>query len=135
MGDEGARTFPVVCGFEGGPSPDGSSLLVEATGFDGSVTRFAIPVENVKHVVAFLLAWAGTIGDNQPYGDESDRVGAGILPIPATSIAIGEPSGGEGYIGISVGCAELVFSLPLSAFGPLGQTLLMAAEPPSMLRS
>jgi hypothetical protein len=32
-------------------------------------------------------------------------LGARIMPIPATSIAVGEPSGQEGYIGISVGRA------------------------------
>jgi hypothetical protein len=48
------------------------------------------------------------------------------MPIPATSIAIGEPSGQEGYIGISVGRAELVFSLPLASFGPLGRTRMLA---------
>ena len=51
------------------------------------------------------------------------------MPIPATSIAIGAPSGQEGYIGISVGRAELVFALPLASFGPLGQTLMMAGMP------
>jgi hypothetical protein len=51
------------------------------------------------------------------------------MPIPATSIAIGAPSGQEGYIGISVGRAELVFTLPLASFGPLGQTLMMAGTP------
>jgi hypothetical protein len=51
------------------------------------------------------------------------------MPIPATSFAIGAPSGEEGYIGISVGRAELVFAVPLASFGPLGQTLLMAGTP------
>jgi hypothetical protein len=54
-------------------------------------------------------------------------VAEGSLPIPATSIAIGEPNGDEGYLGISVGRAELVFSLPVSSFGPLGESLLMAS--------
>jgi hypothetical protein len=60
---------------------------------------------------------------------------AGSLPIPATSIAIGEPNGDEGYLGISVGRAELVFSLPVSSFGPLGQSLLMAGTPPTTMPS
>ena len=119
---------PVIYAFDGEPSEDGSLLHVNATAFDGRVIRFAIPTDNVKHCIAFLLAWVGTIsaGSGEPTDTESAAVGEGIIPIPATSIAIGEPSGQEGYIGISVGRAELVFSVPLASFGPLGQTLLMA---------
>jgi len=121
--------FPVIYSFEGGPSADGQMLLVRATGFDASVTSFAIPVDNVKHFVAFLLAWVGTLGE---VNGETPADAAGetrIIPIPATSIAIGAPSEDEGYIGISVGRAELVFALPLASFGPIGQTLMMAGTP------
>jgi hypothetical protein len=48
---------PVIYSFEGGPSGDGRTLLIKATGFDASVTSFAIPIDNVKHFIAFLLAW------------------------------------------------------------------------------
>jgi hypothetical protein len=135
MAEEGERTFPIVCAFDGGPSPDGMSLFVEATTIDGRVLRFAIPVDNVKHVITFLLAWTGAISAGLPEADGANRIGVGIPPIPATAIAIGEPSAGEGYIGISVGRAELLFSLPVSALGPLGQTLLMAAGPVSAVPS
>ena len=120
--------MPIIYAFDGEPSEDGSLLHVNATAFDGRVIPFAIPTDNVKHFIAFLLAWVGTIsaGAREPTDTESAAVGEGIIPIPVTSIAIGEPSGQEGYIGISVGRAELVFSVPLASFGPLGQTLLMA---------
>jgi hypothetical protein len=130
MSDETA-SFPVICQFDGRPSDDGAILLVKATAFDGSAVSFAIPIDNVKHFIAFLLAWVGTISETHatvPGDDENALVGTAIMPIPATSIAIGEPSGPEGYIGISVGRAELVFALPLASFGPLGRTLLTAGE-------
>lgn len=129
MVDQGAAEFPFIYSFDGGPSADGAALLVEATGFDGSVTRFAIPVDNVKHFIAFLLVWIGTISVRQEESDETEAAMRNTLPIPATSIVIGEPSGTEGYIGISVGRADLVFSLPISAFGPIGRTLLIAGTP------
>jgi hypothetical protein len=135
MTDQGKLVFPVVHSLEGRPTDDGTALLVEATAFDGSVLRFAIPVGNVKHFIAFLLLWVGTISAGQAGNGDSDaaHVGEGSLPIPATSIAIGEPNGNEGYIGISVGRAELIFSMPVSAFGELGQSLLMAgATSPAM---
>jgi hypothetical protein len=119
--------FPVIHTFEGGPSADASTLLIRATGFDASVTSFAIPVDNVKHFIAFLLAWVGTI--SEATGDAAAAGEAQIMPIAATSVAVGAPSGEEGYIGISVGRAELVFALPLASFGPLGQTLMMAGTP------
>jgi len=119
--------FPVIHSFEGGPSADGQTLLVRATGFDASVTSFAIPIDNVKHFIAFLLAWVGTLSEANGGADAQGE--AQIIPIPATSIAIGAPSGEEGYIGISVGRAELVFALPLASFAPLGQTLIMAGTP------
>jgi hypothetical protein len=125
--DQGGPAFPIVHSLEARPSDDGVHLLVEATAFDGTVLHFAIPVDNVKHFIAFLLVWVGQISAGQGTGDEADAgMAAGSLPIPATSIAIGEPNGDEGYLGISVGRAELVFSLPVSSFGPLGQTLMMA---------
>ena len=130
MGDQSERQFPIVYSFDGAPSADGTALLVEATGFDGSVMRFAIPIDNVKHFIAFLLVWIGTISASRENGDDSEVAGGSTLPIPATSIAIGEPSGEEGYIGIAVGRAELVFSLPLSSLAPIGRTLLMAATGP-----
>jgi len=97
------------------------------------VLRFAIPVDNVKHFIAFLLLWVGTMSQSDNGDSDAAHVGEGSLPIPATSIAIGEPNGDEGYIGISVGRAELIFSMPVSAFGELGQSLLMAgATSPAM---
>jgi hypothetical protein len=139
MTDQSRAQFPIAYSFEGGPSADGTAMLVQAIGFDGSATRFAIPIDNVKHFIAFLLVWVGTISagqqdDDETGGDETGgdetRVAAGsTLPIPATSIAIGEPNGNEGFIGISVGRAELLFSLPVSAFAPIGQTLLLASKP------
>src|SRR5262245_16532068 len=120
MTDPGKLVFPIVQSLDGRPSDDGTALLVEATGFDGSVLRFAVPIDNVKHFIAFLLVWVGAISEGQrksdvPSDDATDNmVAEGSLPIPATSIAIGEPNGDEGYLGISVGRAELVFSLPVS---------------------
>ena len=131
MTDQGKLNFPIVHSLDARPSDDGVSLLVEATAFDGNVLRFALPVDNVKHFIAFLLVWVGTISAGQA-SDGDDRAAdtsEGSLPIPATSIAIGEPNGNEGYIGISVGRAELIFSMPVSAFGELGQSLLMASAP------
>jgi hypothetical protein len=133
MTDDGTRAFPIIHALDGRPSDDGTALLVEATAFDGNVLRFAVPIDNVKHFIAFLLVWVGTISAGQAGGDDPEAAATeSSLPIPATAIAIGEPNGAEGYIGISVGRAELVFSLPVSAFGPLGESLLMAgASPPA----
>ena len=133
--DQNGKRFPIVYAFDGAPSADGSALLIEATGFDGSVMRFAIPIDNVNHFIAFMLVWIGTISAGQDEGDETALTGGSTLPIPATSIAVGEPNGNEGYIGISVGRAELVFSLPVSAFAPIGRTLLMAGTPTTMAPS
>jgi hypothetical protein len=123
--DKGRQVYPIVHSLAGRPADDGSTLLLEATAFDGNVLRFAIPVDNVKHFIAFLLVWVGTISAGQSGGEDGGATEAS-LPIPATSIAVGQPNGDEGYLGISVGRAELIFSLPVSALGPIGQSLLMA---------
>jgi hypothetical protein len=114
-------TFPIIHTLQGGPSEDGNMLLVEAATFEDKVLRFAIPIDNVQHVIAFLLIWVGKISAAQ-----ENRPETGSLPIPATSISIGEPHGDEGYLGISVGRAELMFSVPASALVSVGQTLLLA---------
>ena len=132
MTEQGKFGFPIIHSLEGGPSADGVAMLVEATAFDGSVLRFAIPVDNIKHFVAFLLVWAGEIGEGQSDIDHAEgSETCNTLPIPATSFSIGEPDGDKGYLGISVGRAELVFSLPVSALKPLGQSLLLAGTSPS----
>ena len=68
--------FPLIYAFEGGPSADGQTLLVRATGFDASVTSFAIPVDNVKHFIAFLRAWVGTISAAGHAGERRADVSA-----------------------------------------------------------
>jgi hypothetical protein len=84
----------------------------------------------VQHFVAFLLISVGKIGVMR--GDQiSDGPIGQCPPVPATSIAIGEPEGDEGYLGIAVGEAEIVFSIPLSAFGELGRTLLTLSAKPN----
>jgi len=135
MAETGKFVFPIIYSLDGHPSPDGAAMLVEATAFDGTVVRFAIPVNNVKHFIAFLLMWVRTISAG--LADSGDVAGEteDSLPIPVTSIAVGEPQGEEGYLGISVGRADLVFSLPLSAFGPLGQSLLLAGKPSNVTAS
>jgi hypothetical protein len=129
MTGDDPRRFTIVHSLEGSPSDDGEALLVEATGFDGSVVRFAIPVDNIQHFVAFLLVWAGTMNAGAPGGDAVSQTPQNTLPIPATAVSVGEPEGDEGYLGISVGRAELIFSVPLSAFGLLGRSLMTAGTP------
>lgn len=123
-----APVFPLMYSFEGGVSEDGSAFLVEGTSFGGEVVRFALPLDNIQHLVAFLLIWARNLSPNEPLAPD-DNSSSSKLPIPATSIAVGFPEGGEAYIGISVGLAELVFSLPTSALEPVGQSLILAGAP------
>jgi hypothetical protein len=75
MMDQGGPVFPIVHSLEARPSDDGVTLLVEATAFDGSVLRFAIPVDNVKHFIAFLLVWVGQISAGQAGGDDTGAAG------------------------------------------------------------
>ena len=110
---------------QGGASPDGGSLLVEAATVDGEILRFAVALTDIQHLVAFLLVSAGKVTATQGLAATSpDSAAVMSLPIPVTAIDVGEPVGNEGYLGISVGRAELVFSVPMSAFDPLGRTML-----------
>src|SRR5262245_64770658 len=119
----GAVTYPLVRHAQGGPAPDNNALLVEAATADGEPVRFALSLADVQHFVAFLLISVGKIG-----AIRGDRISDGPIgqcpPVPATSIAIGEPEGGEGYLGIAVGEAEIVISVSLSDFGELCGTLV-----------
>jgi len=116
--------FPLVLQVQGGPSPDGRSLLVEAATVEGEMLRFAVALTDVQHFVAFLLVSAGKATAMQGLAAAPNPVAPMSLPIPVTAIDVGEPVGNEGYLGISVGRAELVFSVPMSAFDPLGRTML-----------
>lgn len=102
---------------------DGKALLVEGATADGEPVRFALSLTDVQHFVAFLLISVGKLSVAQ---DDYGRTA-----MPATSIAIGQPEGEEGYLGIAVGQAELVFSVPLSVFDELGRTLLTISAKPN----
>jgi hypothetical protein len=124
---EGSDDFPLVEFVRGGPSDDGGILFIEALTPRGPV-RLSIGLGDVQHLVSFLLVSAGkmtALSDGQfmpPPGN--------TRPIPATSISIGEPDGDEGYLGIEVGKAELLFAVPLSAFGPVARTMLTLSARP-----
>ena len=57
----GAALFPLVLQVQGGASPDGGSLLVEAATGDGEMLRFAVALTDFKQFVAFLLGSAGLL--------------------------------------------------------------------------
>jgi hypothetical protein len=125
-------TYPLMRFAQGGPAPDGKALLVEGATADGEPVRFALSLTDVQHFVAFFLISVGRLSvaqdDRAPSAD--DTVGQSP-PVPATSIAIGQPEGEESYLGIAVGQAELVFSVPLSVFDELGRTLLTISAKPN----
>jgi hypothetical protein len=102
----GAVTYPLVRHAQGGPAPDNNALLVEAATADGQPVRFALSLADVQHFVAFLLISVGKIGVMR--GDQIS----------------------DGPIG-QCGEAEIVFSIPLSAFGELGRTLLTLSAKPN----
>ena len=123
--------FPLVRNAQGGPSADGNALLIEAATAGGETIRFAVPLGEIQHFVSFLLVSVGKISAYQRLR-QIPEVPAGnpCRPIPATSIAVGEPEDGEGYLGISVGCSELLFAVPISAFEPVGRSMLLAGAQP-----
>ena len=57
----GAALLPLVLQVQGGASPDGGSLLVEAATGDGEMLRFAVALTDVQQFVAFLLVSAGLL--------------------------------------------------------------------------
>ena len=117
--------YPLVRYAQGGPAPDGKALLIEGATAEGGPVRFSLSLGDVQHFIAFLLVSVGQIGVTRgaptPIPDEAIQQSA---PVPATSIALGQPQGDQGYLGIAVGRAEIVFSIPLSAFDELGRTML-----------
>ncbi len=124
----GLAAFPLVHNAQGGPSADGRALLIEAATAEGEPMRFAVPLNEVQHFVSFLLFSVGRISAAQGLarGPDAEQRNP-CRPIPATSIAVGGPENGEGYLGISVGRAELLFSVPFSAFEPVGRSMLLAS--------
>lgn len=125
--------FPLVRLAQGGRSPDGKALLMEASMSDGRLLRFAIPLCDIQHFVSFLLVSADRISATREAQERSTtaEVPDGA-PIPVTSIAFGGVTGDEAYLEIAVGQAVLTFSVPLSALDPLARTMLtISARPDS----
>jgi hypothetical protein len=131
--DTGGETvFPVVHSAQGGPSPDGLALMVEGLTADGGKVRFALSLAEVQHFIAFLLVSVGKISALRVDDGEAALDTSNCRPIPATSIAIGEPQGDQGFFSVAVGQAELVFTIPLSSFDPIARTMLMAGAQPGV---
>jgi hypothetical protein len=136
MNDDRNVGFPLIRNARGGPSADGDNLLVETLTAEGQAVRFAVPLDEVKHFVSFLLVSVGKIAafqkerDQQRYGSLDASHSTPCRPIPATSIAIGEPEDDEGYLVMTVGQAELLFSMPISAFEPVARSMLLASVQP-----
>lgn len=125
-----AAQFPIVRHAECDPSAEGRLLRVAAQAEDGRVVRFALSIDEVQHFVAFLLVSVGKICALRPDQGLASLNTASCRPIPATSIALGEPRGEEGCLSIAVGQAELVFAIPLAVFEQVGRTMLtMSAQP------
>jgi hypothetical protein len=89
----GSALFPLVLQVQGGASPDGGSLLVEAATVEGEMLRFALALTDVQHFVAFLLLSAGKMTATQGLGASPNPAAAMSLPIPVTAIDVGEPVG------------------------------------------
>jgi hypothetical protein len=121
-GDE----FPLLQFVQGGPSQDGRTLLVEAVTAQGPV-HLSIALQDLKHLVSFLLLSAGRMTVLSAAANGEPPSVSECSPIPITSISVGEPNGDQGFLGIDVGAAELVFSLPLEAFAPIARTMLTAS--------
>lgn len=126
----GDAVFPVVHSAQGGPSPDGRALMIEGQTADGGTVRFALGLAEVQHFIAFLLVSVGKISALRADRGEAALDPENCRPIPATSIAIGEPQGEQGFFSVAVGEAELVFTIPLSSFDAIARTMLMASARP-----
>ncbi len=111
---------------QGGPSQDGKSLLVEAATAQGPV-HFAIALGDVQHLVAFLLVSTGKM---TALSGPNCRQAPTAAPSPRPRSRWARPDGDEGYLGVDVGAAELVFSLPLSAFDRIARTMPTASAQP-----
>jgi hypothetical protein len=93
--------------------------------------RFSIALADVQHLVSYLLVRASRLGGRAGAGTNAGEE-AQIFShsIPVSSVAMGKSDGEEGYLGISVGPAELLFSMPISAFDRIGRNLLTASARP-----
>jgi hypothetical protein len=123
--------YPLICDAHGGPSEDGCHLLVEALTIDGQPVRFAMPMGEAKHFVSFLLrALANIAAIQKAQGLSALPTGEPTRPIPLTAIGIGHPENGEGYLQMTIGCADLLFAVPISAFEPVARSMLLASIEP-----
>jgi len=123
--------FPLVQLAQGGRSPDGRALLVEAATKGGGLLRFAILLSDLQRYVSFLLVSASKVVE--PLETEDVRAPPEVttdVPIPVASIAVGESSGNDAQLEITVGPAELTFAVPLQQCDRLARTILtMSAQP------
>ena len=131
MPDDAAPIFPAIRNARGGPSADGCNLLVEGLTAEGAPVRFAVPLSEVHYFASFLLASLAKITEAQgKQGMPELASGAPARPIPVTAISVGEPENGEGYLVMTVGCADLLFSVPIAAFEPVARVMLLASVQP-----
>jgi hypothetical protein len=126
--DVAATGFPLLREAQVGPSPDGQAMLIEALTVSGETVRLAIGFGDIQKVAAFLLSASAQM-DQPAVPDELRDAAAPVAgpAIPVTGIAVGITTADHGLLAITVGRGELAFSLPLSSFQTLGETLLTAS--------
>ena len=80
--------------------------------------------------MSYLLVWTARLkSEKGPLAAGEPQMFS--HPIPVSAVGLCKSDGEEGYLGISVGPAELLFSIPLSALATIGQTLMAASAQPN----
>jgi hypothetical protein len=125
--------YPVLSHANARLSEDGQALLVEAPTFSDETVRFALTLPDVRNLIGFLLtALAGISRDNPQLAAVMRQHGEPAAPIAISSFCVSDTAlGSEAMVVIGVGPTELAFSLPLTAFDPIGRAMLTASARPA----
>ena len=113
-------------------SDDGQALLIDGTAFDDTVVRFAVGLSDVRNLVAFLVTTLAKLDRQNPaVAALMQRHAMPAEPVSISSFSVSEGAGADdALMVVGVGPIELVFSLPSTAFDPIGRALLTASAKP-----
>ncbi len=126
-----ARTIPLMTGFDGGPSDDGSKVVLSCRLDTGGSVRFAIDREKTSWIIAKLAEWtreaAKKAGWKAQRIAQRDDTGIWMKPTQYGLVDVDEPD--IVYLAIDVGPVRFRFAVPISNARSLGETLITASAP------
>ena len=114
---------PFVIDVLGEVARNGDSVALRIHRSAQGVVDLCLRIEDVQHLVGVLLALSCEAKRRQP-ATEDDTAPSAAIPLPVSAINVGQADDGRAFLMLEIGTTSLLFAVPCSTLGEVGETLL-----------